>query len=111
VYTVTDTLEFLDNTYNAVEQARYIMAHMLSKGWAPKVCFEDEDEASAAVVAAKAKQTVSVSPEKLLALYTILQNTTKAVAGHHFHELVMGAWNRAVVANTPHLILPRPTQS
>lgn len=91
VYTVTDVLVFLGKTYDAAQQAHYILAHMLSKGWAPIACFEDEAAATLAVAAAKAKQTVSVSQEKLLALHAMLMDFTEAVAEHHYHELVMGA--------------------
>lgn len=91
VYTVTAVLVFLGNTYDAAQQAQYILTHMLSKGWAPIACFEDEAAATLAVAAAKAKQTVSVSQEKLLALHAMLMDFTKAVAEHHYHEIVMGA--------------------
>lgn len=91
VYTVTTVLAFLGKTYDAAQQAHYILAHMLSKGWAPIACFGDEAEATLAVAAAKAKQTVSVSQEKLLALHAMLMDFTKAVAEHHYHEIVMGA--------------------
>lgn len=91
VYTVTAALVFLGKTYDAAQQAHYILAHMLSKGWAPVACFEDEAAATLAVAAAKAKQTVSVSQEKLLALHAMLMDFTMAVAGHHYHEIVMGA--------------------
>lgn len=84
-------LTFLGKTYNAAQQAQYILAHMLSKGWAPIACFEDEAAATLAVAAAKAKQTVSVSHEKLLALHAMLMYFTESVADLHYHELVMGA--------------------
>lgn len=77
--------------YDAVQQARYILEHMLSKGWAPKVCFENEAEAAAAVKAAEAKQTVLVPLEKLEELHAVLTYFTSQVAEHHYHELVMGA--------------------
>ena len=86
VYTVTNTLTFLGKTYDATEQARYILAHMLSKKWAPKLCFEDEAEASDAV----AGLSFNVSDEKLNHLHEMLMSTTAQIAGHYYHELVMG---------------------
>lgn len=89
VYTVTTVLAFLGKTYSAVEQARYILAHMLSKGWAPTVCFDrDEAKAQAAV---ESGIVDGVSDEDLLALHVMLMDFTKAVAEHHYHEIVMGA--------------------
>jgi 8-oxo-dGTP pyrophosphatase MutT (NUDIX family) len=88
VYTVTPEMEFLGKTYNAVEQARYILKHMLSKGWVPIVCFNNEDEA---VNAVKTGNISNVSDEMLSTLHGILMYFTGKVSGVHYHEIVMGA--------------------
>ena len=88
VYTVTHVMVFDRKTYNAVEQARYILKHMLSKGWVPIVCFSNEDEA---VKAIRTGNISNVSDAMLSTLHGILMYFTGKVSGVHYHEIVMGA--------------------
>ena len=79
VYTVTEELLFLGETYGAVEQASYIVQHMVSKKWYPKVCFEEPPNA-----------VWSVSGASLEALHAMLRDFTNKVKDHHYVEMVFG---------------------
>lgn len=82
VYTVQDTLTFLNVEYDKIKMTRHILTHMLSKGWVPKCCFDTPEEPH---------DVGSVAVEKLEELHSILREFTERVAAHHYRELVMGA--------------------
>ena len=82
VYTVQDTLTFLDVEYDKETMTRHILTHMVSKGWVPKCCFDNREEP---------RNVNSVPVEKLEELHSILREFTERVAAHHYRELVMGA--------------------
>lgn len=89
VYTLSTSLTLLGKEYNRVDMTRWILAHMLSKKWAPVCCFKTVEEAHLALD--KDFDINHVEVAELLTLHGILLNFTVRVSGQHYHELVMGA--------------------
>lgn len=81
VYTVQDRLTFVGTTYTSLQQARFILEHMMSKKWFPKCCFEECDSYDMS----------SVTDAQLTTLFGHLVDFTNRVSDLHYHELVMGA--------------------
>lgn len=91
-------LTFCGVRYEPIDQARWILKHMLSKGWAPTCCFDTREDAIAAVERVKNKDysdvqgdTPTVTDEKLIFLHDKLLEFTNRVASHPYFELVMGS--------------------
>ena len=91
-------LTFCGVRYEPIDQARWILKHMLSKGWAPTCCFDTREDAIAAVERVKNKDysdvqgdTPTVTGEKLIFLHDKLLEFTNHVASHPYTELVMVA--------------------
>lgn len=105
VYTVNQGhLTFLGTRFEPIEQARWILKHMLSKGWAPRCCFDTREDAIAAVEKVKNKDysdicqlytelgdEPTVTDEELQFLYDKMLEFTQRVSTHPYFELVMGA--------------------
>ena len=112
-YTVEDTLDFQGKKYGPIEQAGFILKHMITKGWAPTCCCDENTaqlvaaakqatklakkektpEAKAAAKAAEAlalESARSVTPDQLKALHALLMDFTARVKDHHYIEMVMG---------------------
>jgi 8-oxo-dGTP pyrophosphatase MutT (NUDIX family) len=107
IYTVEDILDFQGKQYGPIEQARFILMHMITKGWAPTCCC-DEHTAKKAAELAKKKKTPeakaaakaadalalesarAVTPDQLKALHALLMDFTARVKDHHYIEMVMG---------------------
>ena len=87
VYTVKEKLVLLGESYTPEQQAEYILAHALSKGWAPKIFFDSDKEAADAVE----HMEYAVTPEKLRDFHAMLYWHTQQVKDHHWLEMVFGA--------------------
>ena len=102
VYTVGATLQLLGKEYNPEDMARWILAHMLSKKWAPVCCFATAAAAHSALD--KDFDISTVETESLVALHAVLLDFTARVSGQHYHELVMGAVDGGATQDMPKVV-------